>query len=806
MPELRSVTDSSDSSDAGIATFNPVPPHQDAQPIGDDRDNVRTDDEDDPPPLEPITGTRRARVDDDGDDARDRRHPSERVGSVPPAGDSAPQNTNPQQLPRPPGIFGALFGLGPPGGNFPGGEVPLEHAQTGEDAADPSPTGNNAIPGRAPRGVPILTAGFTFTIPLFGPPPGDRPGPAGGGQGGPQVPGFGMDAATREEFFASFAAFFQEFQALEEAREDPERAKKLVAGLEVVPLGLVKRLERVGGAPGAHVGESSAEGSPSGCAICWDALLDGESDNFSGLQFSGGEAAQSSSSGTDTVEGQNEMHTENDVMDVDAPSVPTSHSEAGTSASTPPFSEAVKIISLPCAHVFHASCLLPWFTRAKQATCPTCRFNIDPENLTYTPPPRRVFNRAPPAQPDNAVPNPAPAGPQAAPEVPLEAPPTGTRAADAAAAPEDPTRATADAPHAPPPPTGQAGVPPAGSGFNPFAIPGIPLFSFPAFQIPLRQTAAQGPGGDNQGTSFLPTAPHSRTVPLPSSTNEYLFAPTGIDVLTIGLEMFIGGPPPEERDGGARDNAEGVDGTDIGGAGTGAAGGNGAPNPDRLAQDLHSFLEGLLRRNIVPEVINAQGPAPAPAAPPADGAQPQQQVPMPETAGSQPVPPPAGGPQPVPLPAGGPRGVPVFPFHPMMFRPTRPMPPRRERKTWSLPPAPGPSLRQCVEQREREKGLRCSDTSCGVGPCDEDPYPEPSASLTKQVSIHPLPGAGNHESEGHASVCAHEFHPACLVSAERVAGWGGENKGQPLVEVSCPVCRAIGCVTNEEWESGVSAL
>jgi hypothetical protein len=267
--------------------------------------------------------------------------------------------------------------------------------------------------------------------------------------------------------------------------------------------------------------------------------------------------------------------------------------------------------------------------------------------------------------------------------------------------------------------------------------------------------------------------------------------------MTIGLEMFVGGLPPGERDGGARDNAEDADGADNGGTGTGAAGGNGVPNPDQLAQDLQSLIEGLLRRNIVPEVINGQGPAPAPAAPPADGAQSQSRVrPMAEAAGSQPVPP----------PAGGPRGVPIFPFHPMMFRPTRPMPPPRERKTWSLPPAPGPSLRQCVEQREREMGLRCSDTSCGVGPCDEDPYPEMSASLTKQVSIHPLPGAGNHESDGHASVCAHEFHPACLVSAERVAGWGGENKGQPLVEVSCPVCRAVGCVTNEEWESGVSAL
>ncbi|KIL00210.1 hypothetical protein PAXRUDRAFT_130427 [Paxillus rubicundulus Ve08.2h10] len=132
------------------------------------------------------------------------------------------------------------------------------------------------------------------------------------------------------------------------------------------------------------------------------------------------------------------------------------------------------------------------------------------------------------------------------------------------------------------------------------------------------------------------------------------------------------------------------------------------------------------------------------------------------------------------------------------------MPPR-QRKTWTLPPAPGPSLRQRVEQREREAGFRCSDTSCGIGPSDEDPCPRPSLSSMKQVSIHHTLHA-DHENEVETSVCAHIFHPACLVSAERVAGWGGEDKTEPLVEVSCPVCRAVGCMTRNEWEEGVSSL
>ncbi|KAG9315997.1 hypothetical protein JVU11DRAFT_3656 [Chiua virens] len=756
-------------------------------PVDDDHSSEWTDDERDLPLLEPIAGTRRARVDDDGDDARDRRHPSER------------------QPPRPPaGLFGALFGFSPPGatgGNPPGGaggDAPPE-LHTGEGTADPSSAENNPTPGHTRRGVPILTAGFTLTIPLFGPPPGNQTGAAPGGQAGQGVPPgmpmpglAGMDAATREELLASFAAFFQEFQALEDGREDPERAKKLVAGLEVIPLGLVKRLERVGGAPGGHVGDSSTEGSSSGCAICWDTLLDAENDGFRAQQPSGGDALQSSSSSTDAVDGHTVTHTDGGAMDVDTSSPSASRSEPST--SVPPSPELPKIISLPCAHVFHASCLLPWFTRARQATCPTCRFNIDPENLTYTPPPRRAFTRAP-AQPGNAAQNTAPG-------VPPEAPSTGTRAGDAAVPPADATHTTAgprpetvQVPFGPPPPpptgqggvppiglgfnpfgmpfgqagvpptgtgagfnlfaqpTGQAGVPPAGAGFNPFAppagqagappsgpgfapfapIPGLPILSFPAIQIPIRPPTGQAPGD-------------------------------GVDVLTIGLDMFLGGALPEDR-GEPRDNADGANGAANGGPDVGAAGGNGAANPNGFAQDIHALIDGFIRttRNIIPQMMNAQGqgqgPAPAEGAPPAEGARPQPQP------GQVPQ---AGGPQPVPPPTGA-RFVPMPPLRPNMFRPTRPMPPRRERKTWILPPAPGPSLREHVEQREREQGLRCSDMSCGVGPSDDEPTSDSSVSMTKQISIHPL-------------AC-----PRPRLPAERVAGWGGEDKTEPLVEVSCPI-------------------
>ena len=107
------------------------------------------------------------------------------------------------------------------------------------------------------------------------------------------------------------------------------------------------------------------------------------------------------------------------------------------------------------------------------------------------------------------------------------------------------------------------------------------------------------------------------------------------------------------------------------------------------------------------------------------------------------------------------------------------------------------------ERKERELGLRCSDISCGVGPTDEDPIPVIDPRAVRQIHLRPLTGDGN--------VCEHMFHPACLVSAERVAGWSGadqkrEVEGEENVEVSCPVCRAVGCISRVDWDEGACAL
>ncbi|KAA1474660.1 hypothetical protein DENSPDRAFT_756421, partial [Dentipellis sp. KUC8613] len=129
----------------------------------------------------------------------------------------------------------------------------------------------------------------------------------------------------------------------------------------------------------------------------------------------------------------------------------------------------------------------------------------------------------------------------------------------------------------------------------------------------------------------------------------------------------------------------------------------------------------------------------------------------------------------------------------------------REKRPWTPPPAPGPSLRQRVEARERDAGLRCDDVTCGIGPSDEDPVPELLPGVGKMIHIRP-------REHGDGAVCAHKFHPACLVVSERVAGWGQEieedkeEMGEEAeVGVGCPVCRAVGVIPREEWEEGASA-
>jgi len=180
--------------------------------------------------------------------------------------------------------------------------------------------------------------------------------------------------------------------------------------------------------------------------------------------------------------------------------------------------------------------------------------------------------------------------------------------------------------------------------------------------------------------------------------------------------------------------------------------------------------------------------------------------------------------------AGGP-GFGLFGFP---FAPPQPPPGARRRRgsrqsgpkpQWSLPPPPGLTLRERVEKRERELGLRCSDVSCGLGPTDEDPEPVGDVRNVGKIGVsvsRKVDGDGkgkeretvNTEAGGEKHVCDHRFHPACLVSAERVAGWGDsmdvkeerESGEDEEVEVSCPVCRAVGSISRTEWDEGARSL
>ncbi|KIY70551.1 hypothetical protein CYLTODRAFT_178940 [Cylindrobasidium torrendii FP15055 ss-10] len=259
-------------------------------------------------------GSRRGREHHDDDEDRDRRHPSQRTGPNPSS--TAPDATT-----------------------------------TPHTAPPPQTDGNHPAHGRSPLlGLTIDWPGGNL-----------RPIPIRMGEGGGGLAALGI---SLDNLFARMGAAMGNVPE----QEDPERAKRLVSALEEVPIGLVRRLERL-----SKFDDNGMVGD-AGCAICWDKLID-ESIN---VGWQSGEKRSSEAKSDDE--------------------------------------EQRKIVALPCAHAFHAQCLVPWFSRPRQTTCPTCRFNIDPDNLSATPrrPRRRpsaTNARTPPTNPlipndDTAVPNP----------------------------------------------------------------------------------------------------------------------------------------------------------------------------------------------------------------------------------------------------------------------------------------------------------------------------------------------------------------------------------------------------------------
>jgi len=119
---------------------------------------------------------------------------------------------------------------------------------------------------------------------------------------------------------------------------DKERAEMLVGALETLPEGLIKRIIHVGGAPGLYEDDSGEEAIVAGCAICWIPLLD-----------------------PPPVMEHHANSSEESLPDLE----PIESSEGSSST---PLEKKSRIVSLPCAHVFHSTCLLPWFSR--NTSCP----------------------------------------------------------------------------------------------------------------------------------------------------------------------------------------------------------------------------------------------------------------------------------------------------------------------------------------------------------------------------------------------------------------------------------------------------
>ncbi|KAJ7859056.1 hypothetical protein B0H14DRAFT_3864220 [Mycena olivaceomarginata] len=117
-----------------------------------------------------------------------------------------------------------------------------------------------------------------------------------------------------------------------ELEESPANAARIIAGLATVPEGLIRRLENLNA-----LGKTD---EMAGCPICQDRLID------------------------DRVES----------------------SLRPSAAAISPESVEVTVVVLPCAHVFHAACLGPWFAKPRQTTCPLCRFDVDPMGIIWSGP------------------------------------------------------------------------------------------------------------------------------------------------------------------------------------------------------------------------------------------------------------------------------------------------------------------------------------------------------------------------------------------------------------------------------------
>lgn len=279
-------------------------------------------------------------------------------------------------------------------GTPPGFAPPRFNADTGAGTGAPPAEGPaNDIQTNQPQPAGQPPAGGFAPPPQTQPQPQPQPQGDGGAQPSPIGLNAFADLLRRVSILAALS--FGGAGLFDRDSEDPERAKKLVEGLEDVPIGLIRRLERVGKADEndqeSNDGDTGSGLGDGGCAICWERLLlevDETKEEKEKVEGKGRSDATDERSSVSDVD----METQPVASSSSEPSsssvkLDASTTEAGLEAdgdAKTTTNKYQRIVTLPCAHVFHAQCLVPWFSKPKQTTCPICRFNIDPENLTYT--------------------------------------------------------------------------------------------------------------------------------------------------------------------------------------------------------------------------------------------------------------------------------------------------------------------------------------------------------------------------------------------------------------------------------------